>query len=140
MYANEPSSPCSSPVNSTERIVRRGLIPERTIASADARTLAEPVPLSVVPSERSHESRCAPTTSTCSGFSRPRISPTTLAVSTGPFVNVFCTLHRTRTFFPLSAYLQLPLIFRGHRQHRNCKIGVEPENPGVREVHSGGLR
>src|SRR6267378_4440193 len=84
MYANEPSSPSSSPVNNTKRIVRRGLMPERTIASAEASTLAEPVPLSVAPSERSHESRCAPTTSTCSGFSRPRISPTTFAFSNGP--------------------------------------------------------
>src|SRR6266566_422287 len=39
---------------------------------------------------------------TCSGCSRPRISPITLAVWTGPLVNVFCTLNRTCGVMPRS--------------------------------------
>src|SRR6266581_1432070 len=113
-------------------MVRRGLMPERTIASAEPSTLAEPVPLSVAPSERSQESRCAPTTSTCSGFSRPRISPTTLPVSTGPFVNVFCTLHRTRTCF--AGCLQEIPVSREQRIHillRRALQDYQNDFPGI---------
>src|SRR6266478_4312427 len=113
MYANDPSSPCSSPVNRTKRIVRRGRWPECAMASAAPSTVAVPAPLSVVPCPRSHESKCPPTTNICSAFSRPRISPTTLAVSTGPFVNVFCTLNRARGVSPR----------------------VKPQDPRMRQIH-----
>jgi hypothetical protein len=47
-------------------------------ARAVSSTTQLPVPLSVVPLARSHESRCAPTTTTSSGFSLPTTSPTVL--------------------------------------------------------------
>ena len=86
---------------------------EKYEANGTARTLATfhnglgggenavvPVPLSVAPSLKSQESRCAPTTTISSGCSVPTISPTTFADSTGPPVKVFCTLMRRRTVFP----------------------------------------
>src|SRR5690348_17996454 len=33
--------------------------------------------------------------------------------------------------------LELPLIFGGHRDHRNREIGVEAQNPGVRQILAG---
>ena len=80
-YRREPYSPCSSPVNRQNRMVRFGRCPcfaSAATARAVSSTTQLPVPLSVVPLPSSHESRCAPTTTTSSGFSPPRTSPTVL--------------------------------------------------------------
>ena len=49
MYAREPSRPCSSPLQSMNRIVRRGLTPAFIRMRAASSVVAQPVPLSVVP-------------------------------------------------------------------------------------------
>src|SRR6266446_919418 len=82
-YAREPFKPCSSPVNSTNRIVRFGFAPTFCKARAAASTAIDPVPLSVAPVPRSQESRCAPMITNSSGFSVPRISATVLYTCTG---------------------------------------------------------
>ena len=76
-YWRDPCSPSSSPVNNTNRTVRFGFTPARAKSRAVSRTTQLPVPLSVVPWPRSHESRWAPTTTNSSAFS-PGISPTVL--------------------------------------------------------------
>src|SRR6266481_8253415 len=81
-------------------MVRFGFRPEERMASAAPKVVATPVPSSVVPCARSQESRCPPTTMTCSGYWLPRISPTTLAESTGLLVTSFCTLIFMRTVCP----------------------------------------
>jgi len=104
------------------------------IVSAAPRVAAVPEPLSVVPCERSHESRCPPTTKICSGCSLPRISPTTFAVSTGPFVNVFWHIDvHARSNAAFDQAFQLALIFvvietmgiaKSRRQNRRIPVAL----------------
>jgi len=81
-------------MKSTKRIVRRGCI--RAMSRAASSTIATPVPSSWAPTARSQESRCAPSSTTSAGFSRPRISATTLAESTSGSVRQ-PSCRRTRT-------------------------------------------
>ena len=97
-YIFEPTSPSSSPLNSTNRIVRFGFKFSFASALAASSTTIEPVPLSVVPVPRSHESRCAPSSTTSSGFSLPRISATVLYTSTGLALNELLISISTSTF------------------------------------------
>src|ERR1035438_4421659 len=59
--------PCSSPVNSTNRMVRRGFTPISRILRAASITITALTPLSSAPVPRSHESRCAPSSTISSG-------------------------------------------------------------------------
>src|SRR5712692_4767896 len=63
-YLRDPIKPCSSPVKSTNRMVRFGCNPDRAMMRAASRVHMPPVPLSVVPVPKSQESRCAPTMTT----------------------------------------------------------------------------
>ena len=76
----------------------------------------------------------------CSGFSVPRISPTTLALSTGPSVTRFWTFIFRRTrFAAIEIAFELFLIFGGHADDGNFVIGVKAERAGVRQVHARGF-
>ena len=66
------------------------------IALAASITSAALQPLSSAPVPSSHESRWAARITTSSGFSRPRISPTTFSCSIGP-PTLFGMLNRART-------------------------------------------
>src|SRR3989442_633670 len=63
-YLRDPIRPCSSPVKSTNRMVRFGFKPDRAMMRAASSVHIAPVPLSVVPVPSSQESRCAPTMTT----------------------------------------------------------------------------
>src|SRR5256885_65796 len=76
-YAFPPASPFSSFMNSTTRMVRRGGGRSWAARRAASITMTAPAPSSIAPCARSHESRCAPSRTTSSGFSRPRTSATT---------------------------------------------------------------
>ena len=67
---------------------------------AASSTAIAPVPLSVPPVARSHESRCAPTSTTSSGVSLPRISATVLYCCSGSCVKVFVMSASMRTVSP----------------------------------------
>src|SRR5579864_6154065 len=63
---------------------RRGIFPDAWITRAASTTIAALHALSSTPVPRSHDPRCAPSTTNSSGFSRPRISPTTFSDSSEP--------------------------------------------------------
>ena len=82
------------------RTVRRSGTPlalRMRIASSIA---AEPAALSVAPVDACHESKCAPSITTSSALSVPRISPTTLNIG-GFGVNVLLMSASTMTGTPL---------------------------------------
>ena len=81
-----PSSPCSSPLQSMNRIVRLGFTPAFMSILAASSVVAQPVPLSVAPVAPSHESMCPPTITYSSGFSVPGMSAITLYSLIGPFL------------------------------------------------------
>ena len=71
-------------MKSTTRTVRRGARPTAAMTRAASSTIAQPAPSSMAPVPRSHESRCAPSSTTSLARSRPGTSPTTFADSTSP--------------------------------------------------------
>ena len=85
------------PLNRMNRIERRGRSPVRWMSRAASITSAALQPLSSAPVPSSQESRCAPSTTNSSGFSRPRISATTFSCSAGPPIWLGSS-RRTRTF------------------------------------------
>ena len=94
----DPSSPCSSPVHSASRTVRRMRRPvafRMRIASIIA---ADPAALSVAPVPACQESKCAPSITTSSARSVPGISATMLNESSVSSTKRFWTfssrLHR----------------------------------------------
>ena len=75
------AAPFSSFVHSTTRTVRRGRRFSFFIRRSASHVTTHPPPSSVDPVPTSHESKWPPMTTTSSGSSRPRSSPTTLAES-----------------------------------------------------------
>ena len=73
-YACDPSSPCSSPLQSATRIVRRGFTPIAWRMRAASIITAQPMALSVAPVAECHESRWPPSITTSSALSVPGIS------------------------------------------------------------------
>ena len=76
-YAFAPCVPFSSFVNSTTRIVRFGASPSFFSVAAACITITSPAPSSCAPCPTSHESMCAPITTTSSGCTLPVCSPIT---------------------------------------------------------------
>src|SRR5437762_1436141 len=85
-------STCSSPVNRMKRMVRFGLRPDCAMMRAASSVAIEPVPLSVAPVPKSHESRWAPTITTWPGCSVPLISATVFHWGTDSVVILVWTL------------------------------------------------
>ena len=75
-----------------KRIVRRGLSPDCAMTRAVSSVAIEPVPLSLAPVARSHESRCAPTITTSPGRSVPRSSATVFHCGTESSIIRFAIL------------------------------------------------
>ena len=111
-YAREPSRPCSSPLHSTRRIVRRGCrFSVFSMRTASIITTA-PVPLSVVPVAACQLSICAPsiTISFFNSGSSPGISATTLFSVESTARNVVFVSASIFTSLPASSNLTRRLM------------------------------
>ena len=125
-------------MKSTTRTVRRGRRFSFFISRSASHVTMHPPPSSVEPVPTSQESKWPPTTTTSSGRSRPRISPTTLAESASGrnFASIFRRSADLRAAV-LHALQALGVLDRdGGRGNLRHAVGVA-QRAGVRRAQAG---
>src|SRR2546422_7499289 len=123
-------------------MVPRGRRPVAAMARAASITSAALQQLSSAPVPSSQESRCAPRITTSSGFSRPRISPTTFSCSSGPPI-LLGIEKRTRTRCPPDPLAEMKRARRSEehtselqsRLHLVCRLLLEKKKKIKNQLH-----